>query len=725
MVVSCNACACRNTPSTEIPEGGDDDILSVALTIRDDRQNNITVTHNADGTITLKPTGTDAYLFFDIPQSETSKYDSSVYTQLAFESVNAGGFIQLVMFAGTENNSGLIDFSSGYQVETSDDWLEHSYDLTVAPSIPKYPAFVRVRFGNGARSAFKIRNPVLREKNQADRDRETAKTGKEQQDETFAERIKSYFAQSYTSKITSVAGSWGNAGNITVEGTCGSSGFDNVYLAEIAMWDDPTDIAGPLTLEPLSAASFVKTFARFADDDHDRLLSSWAVVKKNDTKYELLSAVKYVGDNITPKNNYSRFVPANKKGLGGCDMNHSDVQDLGFTSMTTNIILREVLQPSQNGTYEYAGKKWTVGSLATLDNEIKKAYRNNMMVSVILLIHTKYKSSDMWTKLVSHPDGTTAGEWSMPNMLDKDAVEAYAATINYLAERYSGSTYGRIHHWIVHNEIDGGWFWCDAGKKHIETYMNLYQRSMRLVQTLARQYDPNAKALISLTQSWNRSNKGSQDYHARDCLNLMADFSRKDGDFEWGIAYHPYPQDLDVPETWDDDRATFTFDTEYITPRNLEVINDFAELDHMKFNGTTAREIQFTEQGVSSPSYSTADQRRQAAALAWCFAKLDGTRLNNVTAFQYHIWGDYDYSTNLRCGLRTSAYDREGVAARTKKEAWHVFREWCDEPAAYQTRTDGYKSIITGMNPGDSWTAVQHSPKITAGSYGTIHVPVK
>lgn len=725
MILAAGLAGCNNDP-TPGPGPGEGSAKSVALTIREDRRNNIQVTENADGTITLTPTGADAYLFFDIPQSEAAKYDIDTYTQLAFESINPGMFMKLVMFVGTENNNGLIDFNSGYYIPQSEDWVENSFDITIAPSSPKYSQFVRVRFNDGARGSFKIKNPVLREKNKTDSDRAEAEKEQDRNDSGFSDRLKTYLAQSFTSEITSVEGNWGNASNMTVKGNYNGSGFDNVYLAEIGMWDDPTDIAEPLTLEPLTTASFTKTFTRFADDAHDRLLSSWAIVKKNGEKYELLSPARYVGDNITPKNNYERFAPANKKGLGGCDMNHSDVRDLGFTSMTTNIILRDVLQPSANGTYEYAGKKWQTGDISRLDTEIKKAYENNMMVSVILLIHTRFLGTDEWTKLVSHPEGTTAGIWSMPNMLDKDGVEAYAATINFLAERYSGSQYGRIHHWICHNEIDGGWFWTDAGNKRIETYMNLYQRSMRMVQTLARQYDPNARALISLTQHWNRNDKGEKDYNSRDCLNLMSDFSRKDGDFDWGIAFHPYPQDLTVPETWNDSRATYSFATEYITPKNLEVINDFAELPHMKYNGQTARDIQFTEQGVSSPSYSDADLKKQAAALAWCFGKLTGNRLNNVSAFQHHIWGDYVYdpARRFRAGLRTFDFEYDGKTARSKKPSWEVFRKWCDDPQGYETLTDEYKDLIPGIDRGDDWTKVQHAARITGTDIGTIHFPV-
>lgn len=125
------------------------------------------------------------------------------------------------------------------------------------------------------------------------------------------------------------------------------------------------------------------------------------------------------------------------------------------------------------------------------------------MVSAILLVPVNRGAAEgSWLDLVAHPENEYSAAFSMPNMLSKEAVEAYAATMNFLCERYSTEQYGRIHHWIIHNEIQAGFYWTNAGRRNLETYMNLYERSMRLVQTIARQYDPNAKSLISLDHGW-------------------------------------------------------------------------------------------------------------------------------------------------------------------------------------------------------------------------------
>src|SRR5204862_2329390 len=177
-------------------------------------------------------------------------------------------------------------------------------------------------------------------------------------------------------------------------------------------------------------------------------------------------------------------------------------------------------------------------------------------------------------KLAAHPDAHPSGIYVMPNVDSPQGHQAYAAALEFLARRYTrpDRQFGRIHHWIMHNEVDAGWEWTNAGEKNALDYLNLYQKSLRTAFLIARQYDPHAKVFISLTHHWNV--QGSPHlYPARKLLELLLDFSRAEGDFDWAIAYHPYPQDLRNPRVWKDTQVKFTFDTPKITFKNLEVLD--------------------------------------------------------------------------------------------------------------------------------------------------------
>lgn len=211
--------------------------------------------------------------------------------------------------------------------------------------------------------------------------------------------------------------------------------------------------------------------------------------------------------------------------------------------------------------------------------------KHNVMVSVILLIGNPAKTADPVVKLLGHPDATKEGIFSMPNVTSEEGISLYGAALNFLAERWSrpDGKYGRVHHWIMHNEVDAGWEWTNAGDKPAIVYMDLYQRSMRLMNLIASQHDPNARAFISLTHFWT-DRGGPHFYGSKQLIDLLVRFSQTEGDFPWAVAFHPYPQNLTVPRTWEDDQATFDLNTKQITPKNLEVLDAY-----MKQSSTASR----------------------------------------------------------------------------------------------------------------------------------------
>ncbi len=68
-------------------------------------------------------------------------------------------------------------------------------------------------------------------------------------------------------------------------------------------------------------------------------------------------------------------------------------------------------------------------------------------------------------------------------MTNPESLNLYAAAVDFLAARYSQSDkkYGHVHRWIVHNEVDAGWAWANAGEKSLLEYMDIYHKSMRLI----------------------------------------------------------------------------------------------------------------------------------------------------------------------------------------------------------------------------------------------------
>lgn len=209
----------------------------------------------------------------------------------------------------------------------------------------------------------------------------------------------------------------------------------------------------------------------------------------------------------------------------------ADLDDLGIRSITVNIHL-EFLRSSPGAgriAFDYHGKTYYADEKEILqyDKVLQYAAQRNIVVAAILLVPQAKNIPDPTIAAnLPYPNADPAGIYVMPNVASAEGLETYAAALNYLAERYSrpDKRYGRIQDWIMHNEVDAGWVWTNAGDKTELTYLDLYQKSMRTMYYIARQYNPHSKVFISLTHFWNWT-EDKHFYLPRHLLNDLVKYS--------------------------------------------------------------------------------------------------------------------------------------------------------------------------------------------------------
>ena len=153
-------------------------------------------------------------------------------------------------------------------------------------------------------------------------------------------------------------------------------------------------------------------------------------------------------------------------------------------------------------------------------------------------------------------------------------------------------------------------------------------------------------------------------------LDRLADYSRLEGDFEWGVAYHPYPQGLFQAATWNDKRPSFSFDSPYITPKNIEVLDAYLHRQPLLYRGEKLRTVLLSEQGFHSKDYSPESQQLQAAALVYTWHKI--RPLSTIEAFHNHRWIDNQGEGGLLPGLRTLPDAAKPFGER--KSGWSVYQ---------------------------------------------------
>ncbi len=346
------------------------------------------------------------------------------------------------------------------------------------------------------------------------------------------------------------------------------------------------------------------------------------------------------------------------KGIGVPPLNRADHElfELGLRHATVNILVTALLRDTPAPgwqAWEFEGKTWyrNERALQGHDTTLRLLAQNDIIVSAILLVPNSRQPDGTPHSALVHPEAEVRGIYSIPNLTREHGARFYRAALHLMAERWSQKDGPRVSNWILHNEIDQAATWTNMGDQPLARYLETYLRSARLTHHTARLFDPHARVFVSLTHHWAKKSSGSGTYIVREVLEHFAEMARTEGDFEWGVAYHPYPRDLRNPDAWKDEDLTHDFDTPYITPRNIAVLPAFLDQPRFHFEGRP-RGILLSEQGFNTPTLSEADQRRQVAGLIYMFRQI--RPLKTIEAFHLHRYHDMpEQEGGLRLGIIT------------------------------------------------------------------------
>lgn len=457
----------------------------------------------------------------------------------------------------------------------------------------------------------------------------------------------------------------------------GKLGLVELFPHELSVAEVSRSIVAKLDKKVLSKNNGIYEIRvpRFVDGN-DRLHSRWQLVHQGeaDNGNEVISAARYATDLKSLVN--ERLAPIeglrNAKGLGGVSplFGLDELGELGIRHVTLNVVVTDLIESHEipnAESFEFGGRRWWLrsGRLAHVDQAARYAGEHGITVAAIILLPQRSKD------ILVHPESRSSGIYAMPNLAHAEAAKKYAAVLHLLASRYAGGEHGRIDHWIMHNEVDFGWVWTNMGEQPAELFMDHYVRSMRLAHQQASQFNPHAKVFISLTHHWNVPEDSRwRTYPPRALLEHLGRLSEVEGDFAWGVAYHPYPESLFDPRTWLDKRVTDDFETPLITMKNLGVLKRFLQQDRFLDADGKMRDVLLSEQGYHTSDYQEKAERLQGAALLYTWERLRETDF--VLAYDYHRWVDAAEEGGLLLGLRRVG--SRGNPAGEKKLGWSVYK---------------------------------------------------
>ena len=688
------------------------DAAPLALELDEKNIRDLVATRPAPDFLELRTTGADPWIATR-PFAAAAEAGKTVLT---FEYLALGAVPGFSVYVGLPWSEARVQAAP--ELPPREGWGAFSLDLAPAwERATAPPDRLRLDFGRAPGHTIQVRNVRLRAPDERERDADSRRTARLAAGRAHDAELRAYLAKSSPASVTHVAA---GADEIRIEGVARNVSGE-LFLAESPVWQHLTreaPLARVVALRPAADGSFVVNVRRLAETDstsgpRDRLFSRWLVVRALPGGDEQLSAPRYA-DAVEPRHAWPEKRARSKKGLGGFHAGRpeilGDLDALGIDSVTVNLFLGHYLRAAASATtvpFVRHGRTYHIerSRLEQLDRTMLAAAKRDALVFAILLVPPASGWNGHLGAVMQHPGYDPAGTYSMANVTSAAGVASTVALIDFLAERYSrpGAPHGRIHHWIVHNEVDAGWVWTNCGEMPPVLYMDQYHKAMRLVHLVARQYDPHARAYISLTHHWAET-ANSRFTPSREVLEHLLAFSRAEGDFDWGIAHHPYPASLREPKTWLDRRVDFTFETPRITFKNIEVLDAWVRQPAQRFLGRHIRSVHLTEQGPNSPDYSERALQEQAAAIAYLWPKL--RRLDAIEGFQFHNWVDNRREGGLRIGLRRFPDDPDDPLGA--KPVWHVYRA-LDTPD--EARATAFALLLIGIN---DWSEVLHLGPIPA-----------
>ncbi len=254
-------------------------------------------------------------------------------------------------------------------------------------------------------------------------------------------------------------------------------------------------------------------------------------------------------------------------------------------------------------------------------------------------------------------------DWDYPDayisafdMQTEDGQGYYGAFVEFLAERYSrpDHKYGHVAGFIISNEVCSQYVWGNAGEMPVEQYVREYTQAMRYAWLCGRKHCSHVRVYMSLDQFWSGTNFNTAQplryYSGRKVLDLCNEYAAVEGNFDWGLAYHPYPEDLRCPDFWNDRAPNFTFDTPKVTFKNIEVLEAYLAQPAYLYKGQ-ARRIIFSEQGFNSQNGVMQEVTEKQAAAAYVLAYMKSRNMKTVDMMTHHAFIDNPDEFGLNLGI--------------------------------------------------------------------------
>lgn len=331
-----------------------------------------------------------------------------------------------------------------------------------------------------------------------------------------------------------------------------------------------------------------------------------------------------------------------KKGLQIKVFSDEVCQTLGHAALNMNLPCILKSKPDEHTiVFRQEGREFYFDRpyLQAMDEKIRRLSANGVILTLILINRREWHG--VWgdpnlDPILVHPTLHPEGVVGAFSVTKEESWAYYRACVSFLSERYlrPDRKYGQVSGLIIGNEVNSQWIYSNAGEMEQAEFLRQYLIALRTAFYAAKLVWSGVRVYVSLDHCWNLANadKPLRYYKGREFLENLHDSAKTDGDFDWSLAYHPFPEDLSRADFWNDRLASHDFDAGKITFKNLEQLPAFLRQERFLYSGKT-RHIILSEQGLCAGNTSETEQI-QADALAIAYRKAEA--LEAVEAFIYH-----------------------------------------------------------------------------------------
>ena len=297
-----------------------------------------------------------------------------------------------------------------------------------------------------------------------------------------------------------------------------------------------------------------------------------------------------------------------------------ELTDLNVKHAIYNIPLSHIMGETADPTfptitYTYRGRNYAFNGAAVNGYDGLFKYLSDQGMTATAVVLNDW--NDAFAELI-HPEARnqeSGAYYYMFNASEAEGARTLEAVASFLAQRYSDGEHGMVHSWVIANEINQNRVWNYMNTKDVYHYAAEFEKSFRIFYQAVKSRYANARVYFSIDHAWN-SNEGdnSSFFNGRDVLEAFNEAALQHGNYDWGIAIHPYPEPLTRVNYWSQEYDK-SRDASHLSIMNLNVLTDMLSEETYLDRSGDIRSVTITELGFSSGS----GERLQAAAFAYAY----------------------------------------------------------------------------------------------------------